>query len=102
MIVGGDHVIPFARLDDLTSRRQRDAVTRDVRANNDALSTAGAGQMLSDDPYGDVNPVPYLNRQLYIPDLAVGRLVETPADIVATLNRFVSPAVSGTSIRRRR
>ena len=25
------------------------------------------GQMLSDDPYGDVDPVPYLNRQLYIP-----------------------------------
>ncbi len=51
--------------------------------------------MLSDDPYGDVNPVPYLNRQLYIPELSVGRLVETPAEIVDTLNRFVSPAVSG-------
>jgi hypothetical protein len=51
--------------------------------------------MLSDDPYGDVNPVPYLTRQLYIPELSVGRLVETPEDIVATLNNFVSPRLSG-------
>ena len=39
--------------------------------------------MLSDDPYGDINPVPYLTRQLYIPELSVGRLVETPNDIAA-------------------
>src|SRR5262249_33912051 len=54
-----------------------------------------AGMMLSDDPYGDVNPVPYLTRQLYIPELSVGRLVETPEDIVGTLDRFVSPSVNG-------
>ena len=37
-----------------------------------------------------MNPVPYLNRQLYIPELAVGRLVETPAQMIGAIGRFVS------------
>ena len=96
VIVGGDQVIPFARLDDFTVTAGNEMGYASTFAiNTDLFSTLNAGQMLSDDPYGDVNPVPYLNRQLYIPELSVGRLIETPAEIVDTLNRFVSPAVSG-------
>ena len=96
MIVGGDQVIPFARLDDFTVTAGNEmGYASSFAINTDLFSTLNAGQMLSDDPYGDVNPVPYLNRQLYIPELSVGRLIETPAEIVDTLNRFVSPAVSG-------
>ena len=44
--------------------------------------------MLSDDPYADVGPVPYLGRQLHVPNLAVGRLVETPTEISDQVHAF--------------
>jgi Tol biopolymer transport system component len=96
VIVGGDQVIPFARLDDFTvAAGNETGYAANFPSTSDLFSALNAGQMLSDDPYGDTNPVPYLTRQLYIPELAVGRLVETPADIVRTLNNFVSTAVGG-------
>jgi len=96
VIVGGDKIIPFARLDDFTVTASNETGYANTFATtSDLFASLNAGQMLSDDPFGDVNPVPYLTRQLYIPELSVGRLVETPEDIVATLNRFVSPLVNG-------
>jgi CSLREA domain-containing protein len=96
VIVGGDNVIPFARLDDFTVTASNEAgYASTFGTNTDLYSTLNAGQMLSDDPYGTTSPVPYLTRQLYVPNLSVGRLVETPADIVRTLNNFVSTSVGG-------
>ena len=53
--------------------------------------------MLSDDPYATTAPVPYLTSWLlYVPNLSVaGRLVETPDDIIRTLNNSVSLSVNG-------
>ena len=73
----GDPVRAARRLHGHGQQRGRATRTRSARTR-ELFATLNAGQMLSDDPYGDVNPVPYLNRQLYIPELAVGRLVETP------------------------
>ena len=65
-------------------------------------AAAAASDLLTDDPYGDVNPMPWLDRYLYVPDVAVGRLVETPAQIVAALDQYRDPrsAASSTSTRR--
>ena len=90
VLVGGDQVIPFARLGDFTVAGNESGYAATFANNTDLFSTLRLGNFLSDDPYGDVNPVPYLNRQLHIPELAVGRLVETPAQIIGTVNRFVS------------
>ena len=46
--------------------------------------------MLSDDPYGDFNPIPWLDSQAFVPDVAIGRLVETPADISKAVDQFVA------------
>lgn len=90
VLVGGDQVIPFARLGDFTAQGNESGYASTFANNTDLFSALRLGNFLSDDPYGDVNPVPYLNRQLYIPELAVGRLVETPTQIIGTVNRFVS------------
>ena len=45
--------------------------------------------------YGDFDPIPWLDRFLYVPDVAVGRLVETPAQINAALDQYRDPAVDG-------
>ena len=90
VLVGGDQVIPFARLGDFTALANESGYAATFGTNTDLFATLRLGNFLSDDPYGDVNPVPYLNRQLYVPELAVGRLVETPAQIIGAIGRFVS------------
>ena len=90
VIVGNDQVIPQARLGDFTTVANESGYAETFDRSSDLYATLHAGQVLSDDPYGTLAPVPYLNRQLYVPNLSVGRLVETPAEIVATLNRFTA------------
>ena len=90
VLVGGDAVFPQARLGDFTSIANEASYASTFGPNSDLFSALRLGNFLSDDPYGDVNPVPYLDRQLYIPELAVGRLVETPAQMIGAIGRFVS------------
>ena len=88
VLVGGDRAIPFGRLEDYVSISNESGYAQSVGANNELSAALGAGRILSDDPYGDTTPVQYLNRQLFVPDLSVGRLVESPTEIVAALTRY--------------
>jgi Peptidase family C25 len=90
VLVGDDRVIPQGRLGDFAVVANESEYAGTFDRSSDLYGTLYASQVLSDDPYGALEPVPYLNRQLHVPRLGVGRLVETPADIVATLNRFTS------------
>ena len=90
VLVGGDEIIPFARLDDLTNFANESGYENATVAKTPAAWALRAGMMLSDDPYGDVHPTPYLGRQLHVPEVAVGRLVETPSIIKAQLGAFVA------------
>jgi CSLREA domain-containing protein len=93
-LVGSDEVIPLARIPDLTvlANEKHYAATF---AGNALYGTLATSHFLSDDPYGDVDPIPWLDRYLYVPELGVGRLVETPDQIVAQLDRFRHPTVDG-------
>ena len=42
------------------------------------------------DPYADLDPIQWQDRRLYVPDLAVGRLVETPADITTAIQTYIT------------
>ena len=54
------------------------------------LGEAFAGEhMLSDDPYVDGNPTPWLDHRLYLPDLGLGRLVETPEEIQGAVQAYL-------------
>ena len=49
-----------------------------------------ANYFLSDDYYADRDPTPFQGRELYIPDLAVGRLIETPDEIISFIDAFLA------------
>jgi hypothetical protein len=89
VLVGADDVLPMARIPDLTTlSNERDYAPE--LGGADPLSAAFATEhVLTDDPYGDTAPIGWLDRALYVPDLAVGRLVESPEDILAQLALFV-------------
>jgi hypothetical protein len=91
VLVGGDDQIPFFRTPDLTTlSNESEYASTLAGANNEYLGSALSGDLLTDNPYGTPAPIPFLDRFLYLPTLAVGRLVETPDDIVKQVQTFQS------------
>ena len=92
VIVGADDQIPFARLaDGATDSNERDygasTFAGESNVEADALSL---GYYFSDDPYASPQPLGVGSATLYTPQLAVGRLVESAAEIESALTRFVN------------
>jgi hypothetical protein len=97
VVVGSDELVPMARVPDLTQTSNESDYAPDLAfTGSNALSVSVAtGNILTDDVYGDIDPVPWLDRELYVPEIAVGRLVETPGEIVAAIDNFMDPDVNG-------
>jgi hypothetical protein len=103
VLVGGDEVIPFYRVPDLaTVANQReylpylDAVEAEegngstgvVRRDSPLWGALNHGTLLTDDIYGDAEPYQLPYHLLFVPDRAVGRLVETPGEVLAYLTQY--------------
>jgi parallel beta-helix repeat protein len=93
VLVGADNQIPFARIADLTQLGNQSEYQSDLRFNgndNPASRAAAEGYFLSDDAYGSFHPIPWNGNRLYLPDVSVGRLVETPAQIQNQIAQYVA------------
>lgn len=98
VIVGGDQVIPMARLTDVTEVANEydyrhefigdNAIGANVTDINAFSATFWDRQYLSDEPYGESAARSLGNRFLYVSDIALGRMVETPDEIRASLQHF--------------
>ena len=95
VLVGGDDALPFWRLDDLTTLSTENGYAETFPSSSALGGSLAAAKMLSDDPYGTTEPVPFFNQQLDVPDLVTGRLVETPANINAQLDAFLAGSTPG-------
>ncbi|GAA1995801.1 hypothetical protein [Microbacterium ulmi] len=110
VIVGGDDIVPMAPVPQHTSQFTEQSHAADLRLAEpigggacpaevapgalDACATplsaaAAASDILTDDPYGLANAYQSLGGFLYVPTTALGRLVETPDQIRATVERFI-------------
>jgi hypothetical protein len=87
VIVGDDRVIPFRRVPDRTGRETERTYTG-VDASHPTGAALRSDYFLTDDFYVDQTPVVQNGVEIYIPDLAIGRLIETPADIIGQLQQF--------------
>ncbi|MFN2611125.1 MAG: PxKF domain-containing protein [Actinomycetota bacterium] len=97
VIAGTDRIVPQARIPDLNTyfneldyTQEAAFTTRtDGGAKNNAFYASFADSyVMSDAPYADFNPVPWLGYYHYVPDLAIGRLGETESQIVGGISRF--------------
>ncbi|MEM9655453.1 MAG: hypothetical protein AAGA65_25405, partial [Actinomycetota bacterium] len=91
MFVGDDDIIPMARLADDTTIANESGYAQTFSDTN-ANSYFGAllnSNYLSDEPYGDLDPIQSGDRILYVTDVALGRLVETPAEIEGQILAFI-------------
>ncbi len=90
VIVGGDEIIPFFRTPDPTLRWNERHFAGDIASTGSA--TWGAlltSHSLTDAPYGTLHPIAWLDRYLFVPEIGVGRLVESPEDIMAQVQAFL-------------
>ncbi len=89
VIVGDDGLIPFFRVADRTTLSPEASYASAFDGNNELVGALARNYMLTDDPYGASVGVQTNIDELFVPEIAVGRLVETPEDILGALTRFV-------------
>jgi hypothetical protein len=89
MVIGADDKLPFYRTADTALIANEANYASTVGGTNAVTSALATQHVLTDDIYGDVDPWPFLNRLYFTPDRAVGRLVETRADIVGQIDAFI-------------
>jgi hypothetical protein len=91
VMVGTDDIIPFYRVpDEVALANESDYATLSLtNLDSPTFSSLALGYILTDDFYGDEDPIAWRGRELYVPDLATGRLVESPDDIMATINNHL-------------
>jgi hypothetical protein len=92
VIVGDDDQIPFGRVADGTTTSNESDYAGDVLKVDGTASpessALGQHMLLSDTPYGSFNPISWKAGAFYLPDVALGRLVESPADIMKQIDEY--------------
>lgn len=104
VLVGADPAIPFRRVLDLVPPKTTGAnptsvleqsYANDVTANSTVAAALAANMVLTDDYFVDKTPSEWTDKQnnkreLYIPDYAISRLIETPAQMRAFIDVFLA------------
>lgn len=96
VMIGGDDMVPYYRVLDRnpTMWHERTYVGQ-LDAPSTVYHALAADMILTDDFYADQQPSapnsPFWPDQspFYLPDIALGRLVETPAEIITTIDIFL-------------
>ena len=91
VIVGNDHVIPFFRYSDTAPAESTESgFNPPVRPDSTSFASLQSNDFLSQDAYGSSKVLDINGQQLPVPDLPVGRLVNTPAEIDGLLHAYTS------------
>jgi hypothetical protein len=89
VIAGNDDIIPFFRYPDTSGLGQESQFSPPVLPDSTSNATLINDQVLSQDGYGSSHQVTIGGATVPVPGLAVGRLVETPAEIAATIDHYL-------------
>ena len=89
LIAGDDRVIPFRRTTDFTGKKE-DQYAPSVTISTTQWAACRDGMSLTDNYYADEVPTNWAGGELYLPDYAIGRLIEEPDDIMAFIDAFLA------------
>ena len=90
VIVGNDHVIPFFRYSDTAPAESTESgFNPPVRPDSTSFASLQSNDFLSQDAYGSSRVLDVNGQQLPVPDLPVGRLVNTPGEIDGLLQAYM-------------
>jgi hypothetical protein len=88
-IVGGDNVVPFFRSPDESLLGQESGYFPPVGSTTASESSLRLDYVLSQDAYGSKTGISLRSTTFPVPDLAVGRLVETAADASGMIDAYL-------------
>ncbi|MHA3703164.1 beta strand repeat-containing protein [Jatrophihabitans sp. YIM 134969] len=89
-IEGSDHVVPFFRYADTAGVAPESGYVPPVGDATASNSSLRGDFVLGQDAYGSAFDLTIGSTTLPVPDLPVGRVVETPAEIAATLQSYLA------------
>ncbi len=89
VIVGNDDAIPFFRHRDNALLASEKNFVPPVKDNTASQASLKLGNVLSQDKYGARTNISLKTDELPIPELAVGRLVETAADVTVMIDAYL-------------
>jgi CSLREA domain-containing protein len=89
VIVGNDSVIPFFRYPDQALLASEQNYVPPVLDDTPSQASLKLGYVLSQDAYGSSQDISSKESTFPIPDLPVGRLVETPAEVTGLVNAYL-------------
>ncbi|HSN77386.1 MAG TPA: C25 family cysteine peptidase, partial [Anaerolineae bacterium] len=90
VIVGNDEMIPFFRTPDRAMLAAESNYVPPVFNQTGSQASLRLDYVLTQDAYGSAVEVSLQSYRLPVPDLAVGRLVETPADMMVVLDAYLA------------
>ena len=90
VIIGDDGVIPFFRYPDNAGLANERNFAPPVSDDTASQASLRLGYLLTQDRYGSRTPISVKANTLWIPELAVGRLVETPAEVMNMLDAYLA------------
>jgi CSLREA domain-containing protein len=89
VLIGADDQIPMARVPDGTLVANERTYGQTFASGNELRAALAAGQLLTDNAYGAARSIAVDGHELFVPELSLGRLVESPADITTALTNFL-------------
>jgi hypothetical protein len=92
VIVGDDHIIPFFRYPDTAGLGSELNYVPPVQSVSASQGSLQSNDVLSQDAYGSTRVLHVDGVDLPLPGLAVGRLVETPTEIITMINAYLGTA----------
>ena len=93
VIVGSDEHIPFFRYPDASGLGPESGYVPPVLESTASQASLRLNYYLSQDAYGARTELQFKGASLPVPDLPVGRLVETPAEISGLIDAFLDEPV---------
>jgi hypothetical protein len=95
VLVGNDHAIPFFRYPDASGLGTESNYIPPVADQSASQAALRLNYVLSQDAYGADTTVQLNGIAVPVPDLPVGRLVETPAEISGILDAYMTGTTDG-------
>ncbi|MBI1293772.1 hypothetical protein GC175_02290 [bacterium] len=96
VIVGDDRVIPFRRVPEAVLAKNENEYAAELAGGNTVGAALANDMILTDDFYADIEPSQWKGNDLFIPDYAIGRLIEEPGEIIGQIDIFLGGKVINT------
>lgn len=90
VLLGDDPMLPMARVPDGTALSNEASYADSFAGDHELTAALRQGQVLTDKAYATSRGVAVADHELLVPELAVGRLVETPDEIAGIMDDFVA------------